>query len=457
MNIPLATLKKNRGKINLLLFFSLLFLTCAQLSTVRVAGANTNTEANANTSGTNTNLNTNTNVSTNTTANVNATGGGKVNAPARAPIPCPTPGAAPPASVTKVYKAGQTGVTDVQLGDTLTLEVANLQTLLDEARCATPEKTLLLYLDGRPVSEVSPYPPTDPAAGTLAFPLKRTEKSRETWTYLLGKPGWDAREVGVSVGLDDRWPIPSASKINLEVVPHKWFLFWLLIFAALVFIFWQLATKSDLLRDSGGQPGGGDRKPYSLARTQAAFWFFIVLASYLLIGIVTGDFNTTITSTVLGLIGISAGTVVGSAFVDAGKVAPADGTTAAAGGATNAAGAANATGATGVTGTANATGTTGATGAANTTNTAATTAYVPKNEYWWKDIISDPDGVSFHRFQMAAWTLVLGIIFISQVFKALAMPEFNGSLLALLGISAGTYIGLKIPEPTTPNTRSIKS
>ena len=59
-------------------------------------------------------------------------------------------------------------------------------------------------------------------------------------------------------------------------------------------------------------------------------------------------------------------------------------------------------------------------------------------------------GVSFHRFQIAAWTIVLGIIFVTQVYKVLAMPDFNGSLLALLGISAGTYIGLKIPEATVP-------
>jgi hypothetical protein len=66
------------------------------------------------------------------------------------------------------------------------------------------------------------------------------------------------------------------------------------------------------------------------------------------------------------------------------------------------------------------------------------------------DILSDANGVSFHRFQMAAWTVVLGVIFILQVYKVLAMPTFDGSLLALLGISAGTFLGLKVPEPTTP-------
>jgi hypothetical protein len=30
----------------------------------------------------------------------------------------------------------------------------------------------------------------------------------------------------------------------------------------------------------------------------------------------------------------------------------------------------------------------------------------------------------------------------------LAMPEFSATLLGLMGLSAGTYVGLKIPEMT---------
>ncbi len=74
-----------------------------------------------------------------------------------------------------------------------------------------------------------------------------------------------------------------------------------------------------------------------------------------------------------------------------------------------------------------------------------------QSENFWLDILSDAKGVSFHRFQMAAWTIVLGIIFIVQVYQFLAMPTFDGSLLTLLGISAGTYVALKGPEATVPN------
>ncbi len=62
------------------------------------------------------------------------------------------------------------------------------------------------------------------------------------------------------------------------------------------------------------------------------------------------------------------------------------------------------------------------------------------------DHISDPNGVSLHRFQMFVWTLVLGIIFIGSVYKNPGMPEFRATLLGLMGISSGTYLGFKVPE-----------
>nr|ALS89246.1 stage V sporulation protein AB [uncultured bacterium] len=63
-----------------------------------------------------------------------------------------------------------------------------------------------------------------------------------------------------------------------------------------------------------------------------------------------------------------------------------------------------------------------------------------------RDILSDSSGYSFHRFQIFAWTIVLGIIFVSAVYNNLNMPEFSGTLLGLMGLSSGTYIGFKFPE-----------
>jgi hypothetical protein len=303
---------------------------------------------------------------------------------------------AAPTRVVRAFRRDAEPDVPAELGDDVVVEVENLDALLRQARGSTPTKKVVLFLDGRPLVDVTPFPPSDPAKGTLHFPLQRTERSRDVWTHLLGKPDWAPRRTTVSVGLEDGHPVESAAAINLRVIPSGWFVFWLVVFVLLVFALWALAVQSDVLRDPGPPPPTG-RKPYSLARMQAAWWFFLVLASYLFIGMVTGDFGTTITNTVLGLIGISAGTAVGSAVIDAGKPAPAGGA-------------------------------------------------VRQNRYWWLDVVSDANGVSFPRFQIAAWTLVLGIIFVAQVYRVLAMPTFDSTLLALLGISAGTYLGLKMPE-----------
>ena len=62
------------------------------------------------------------------------------------------------------------------------------------------------------------------------------------------------------------------------------------------------------------------------------------------------------------------------------------------------------------------------------------------------DILRDANGISFHRLQMLVWTFVLGLIFIYSVWKGLSMPDFDATLLALQGLTAGTYLGFKFPE-----------
>ena len=41
----------------------------------------------------------------------------------------------------------------------------------------------------------------------------------------------------------------------------------------------------------------------------------------------------------------------------------------------------------------------------------------------------------------------LGFVFAISVVKDFVMPEFSSTLLGLMGISSGTYIGFKIPDP----------
>ena len=46
---------------------------------------------------------------------------------------------------------------------------------------------------------------------------------------------------------------------------------------------------------------------------------------------------------------------------------------------------------------------------------------------------------------------MLGVIFGEAVRRKLAMPDFDNTVLGLMGLSAGTYLGLKITEPKTPD------
>jgi hypothetical protein len=60
------------------------------------------------------------------------------------------------------------------------------------------------------------------------------------------------------------------------------------------------------------------------------------------------------------------------------------------------------------------------------------------SEGFFKDILTDVDGIALHRFQAAVWTVVLGVIFVTVAIAQLKMYEFDNLLLGLLGISGAT-------------------
>jgi len=66
------------------------------------------------------------------------------------------------------------------------------------------------------------------------------------------------------------------------------------------------------------------------------------------------------------------------------------------------------------------------------------------------DLLTDTNGYSLHRLQVMVWTILLTIVFWASVWTDLAMPQFSDTLLGLMGISSGTYIGYKLPEKQTP-------
>jgi hypothetical protein len=327
---------------------------------------------------------------------------------------------------------------------------------------------LVPFLNGRAVR--GNYPEElHPDENRLHFHLEMTPDNKEVWTDLLGEPPADLhRPVTFTIGLETQSPFASVydqtNTLPLTIVSKVYGVVSLLVIVFTLTLFLWLARKTNLIREPGLSAGPGKLRPYNLGRTQMAFWFFLIYVSYLVIWLIT-DALDTITPSLLGLMGISAGTALSESMIDSSK------DDAKAGQLQNL----NAERET--------LAQTIATLQSQIDNLNAMTAPTPadlsnrdtlnKQQQenrtalaqidiqiqaltvpvtaavsggFLKDILSDSSGYSFHRFQIFAWTIVLGIIFVSSVYNNLNMPEFSATLLGLMGLSSGTYIGFKFPE-----------
>jgi len=406
--------------------------------------------------------------------------------PTTSPSPAQSPDVSPGSNVevTDVYRLGHSSESDKDrnragIGDIIVIKVRDLITLVNQAKCLDKsgkkvpdcrDQQIALFLDGRKINGIVPESGAPrPEDETLQFHLQRNLDNDEAWADLLGAPllgsGFFRRPTEVSVGLESGYPEPTIVKAqNFSLTRIREIRFWVCTIGVLLLLYLilRLAKRSDILRDSGPAPTGNDargkekRKPFSLARCQMAFWFFWVIASFLYIWQITGAYDI-ITASVLGLIGIGAGTALGAAVIDVGKredttsqlasleaekttltsdIASLDSQIKASPPPANLSELQQTKGTKET--------------RLNLVNAQITdlkaAASAQESQGFVKDILTDATGVTFHRFQMAVWTIVLGFIFIYSVWSRLSMPEFSATLLALLGISAGTYIGFKIPE-----------
>ena len=424
---------------------------------------------------------------------------------------------------------------------------------------------------------------TNIEADGFDFVLLRSDLNREEWTALLGKPRASSKSVHLQIGVQSDNVLevlnPTPKQITLIVLPHApffasktvqfgmqclciaaalfllvwvasrrslsslfdgsaliaWLVIclsvfcfagpsWCWISVAIVFIlgFFYLAVRTEMLRDDGPEPDKPLLRPFSLARTQMAVWFFLIVFAYVFLWLVTRSLGT-ITSTTLALMGIGAGTALGAAAQQSSKLndlkakkvkidaIPAEQRTneqredlaryelatldvdnakkrredlnfciakidselsdidknlekepaaikfrteleakqqrtpaeeqslnelrsflaqipiwasqklelqkqrSAA--------------------------------SADKEHINQLLSQRPISQGFLNDVLTDEVGISFHRFQMFIWTIVVAIIFITAVYDQLAMPEFSATLLALMGISSGTYLGFMITEP----------
>jgi hypothetical protein len=335
--------------------------------------------------------------------------------------------------------AGAVPARAVGLGAVIAVEVAGLDALIAEAGGIGD---FVLFLDGMPLAGVVPLG-VRPERGWLIYRLARTEDDDDAWHLLLGNTSSLVRRLSLSVGLDASHPIPTDVEAFPLAVIHPWELaiFALLLGAALA-AFFSAARRTDLLRDRTAEVPPGAVRPYSLARCQMAWWFFLVVAAYVFIWLAIDELDT-ITPSVLALIGIGAATALGAGMIDTDKKK-------------------NGEEATRALRTARATLQEAPAAAAGDMATQVAQqvqmsrlqqraddmegAVKGGSRGFRRDLLWDGDGLSLHRFQIVVWTLVLGFIFVASVYAELAMPDFSATLLGLMGISSGTYLGFKLPE-----------
>jgi hypothetical protein len=298
----------------------------------------------------------------------------------------------------------------------------------------------------------------------LLFTLKRSSLNDAFWRDLLGSPRSDHVNVLVSLGRqsgaapsDRIVGAPETARFGLEVFTNLDLALATGTIVLVLVLVWGHARSRTTLRDNLLPQLAPSLQPFSLGRSQMAFWFTLIFAAFVVLFFLLQDTNV-LTSQALLLMGISGVTAAASVAVDVAKTSPAD----VANCALQALG-------------------------LNTyedvqrvqqeivvrrqqlaalppdspqrtqlqieinDRTSILRTYDEKtrpfvSQGWFKDVTTDINGPTVHRLQVVFWTGALGAIFLYSVYRNLAMPEFNGTLLALMGISSAGYVGFKIQE-----------
>jgi hypothetical protein len=350
----------------------------------------------------------------------------------------------------------------LRLGSQVTVCIRGLHHWIDQGN---DSNSLRLVLDGHMLSSSEPTGISPVSQDYANFMLKfnsSNQEERAAWIDIFDsvRNSPDRRVLLTVTSIKNREAFASDIYATFELYP--WFASLALILVFLLFVaLVVLAMRTDLLRDAYNWADAGKsstssltarkgKAPYSLSRVQMAWWFYLVVASYVYIWLVT-QVPDIPTGSVLGLLGISATTGLAAVSLDNSRRSEAE-----------------------------------EEHATLETEHKALMARVTQlrarpqigaeleqelqsrearlnevqaalakpspllapvaSDGFWADLLRDGSGVSFHRFQMVVWTVVLGFVFIRAVYKDFSMPDFDPALLALMGVYSGTYVGFKFPE-----------
>jgi hypothetical protein len=160
-----------------------------------------------------------------------------------------------------------------------------------------------------------------------------------------------------------------------------------------------VVSKTSILKDSTITPSNTEQKSFSFARTQGFWWTTIIAVCSILAFGKHGEIL--INSTCLVLMGIGVGTTAVGKVID------------------------------------------------DFDSGAGIARHQDQfdKEGFFMDILSDNTGVSVHRYQLFVFNIIFTIVFLTDFFSNdMSFPTFDNTVLGLLGISSGTYLGVKATE-----------
>jgi hypothetical protein len=281
------------------------------------------------------------------------------------------------------------------------ISVKNLNTLKDSAKIneviavkvyttKNIDSLGTLYLDGIAVKGLSSWKSNDNEK-IIYFQLDRNVQDL-LLKFLKSDPfEKSVLPVYFSVGDKDKSIAKSTVKMYIEVrqrIPS----FWIYIIAIAIVVLVTYSLYKNILKDD-------NNLYYSLGRTQLFYWTILVIVAYLHISSVTNALPD-IPLSILAIIGISVTTTAITKVVE------------------------------------------------NKTKSGIPIDKDAKSEGWLVDILSDGSSINIQRFQNVAFNLFFGVIFLQKAITNHLMPDFDSNVLLLLGISSGTYAGLKMTEVT---------
>ncbi len=289
-------------------------------------------------------------------------------------------------------------------GDNIYIKIDSIQALLALTDSIAGENKdtmsdLILYINGNAMNDIK-VSSIDLQEQKLMFHLDRHSLDLMKFNPRF-QTMWSTLKVSISVGYKNGMILktkPEKMEISLNYISRASILFTILLFVCIVGTFITLAATTNLIRI------GNNTSPFSLALTQLSFWTIVIASSFIYIWIVTEEIPP-ITGSTLVLLSVSALTTAGAKLVDI---------------------------------------------RAKTEKSALT------SHGFLADVLEDELGYSVHRAQMFMWTVILGIVFITSVIKLQQIPQLDESLLGLMGISSGAYVGLKTMENKKEPDRPAK-